>query len=278
MKFKRQTTIKKVVKIQGIGLHTGEKVNIILKPAPEDTGVLFKRIDLKNSPTIKADIKYVVPTSNYTLLKKGKIEILTCEHLLSAIFGMEIDNIVIEIDNREVPILDGSSLEFVNLLKKAGRIFQKKLKKFFKIKKSIFISNRNKYIIVLPSEKFRITYFLFHPHPKIGEQISSLEINRKNFIEKISPSRTFSTYSEAIFLKKTGLIKGGSLQNAVLITKKGYSSPLRNPQEFALHKILDIIGDISLLNLPIIAHIIGIKSGHLENHLLVKKMLKILKK
>lgn len=278
MRERKQTTIKKCVSVKGVGIHTGKIVNLTLRPAGEDTGIVFKRVDLKNSPQIKADVKYLIPSSSLSILKKRNVKILTCEHLLSAVSGMEIDNLIIELDGEEVPILDGSAKEFVRLLKRAGRIFQNKKKNFLKIEENLFIANKDKYIIVFPSKIFKITYFLIHPHPKIGEQFISLEINRENFIRKISLARTFSTYSEAILLRKSGFAKGGSLENAVLVMKKGYSSPLRTSQEFALHKILDLIGDLSLLGLPVIAHIIGIKSGHFENHLLLKKMLKFLKK
>lgn len=280
--LKKQTTIKTLVSISGIGVHTGLKVNLTLKPALPDTGIIFKRMDLKNSPEVKADIKYAIKPYNCTILIKKDVKIMTCEHFLAALFGMGIDNVIVEIDNIEVPALDGSSLEFVKLLKKAGKIFQNKRKKEFKIEKNLIVSNRilpnnDKYILVLPSDKLKITYFLSHPHPKIGEQSITLDINKQNFIKKISIARTFSTYSEALLLRSSGMAKGGSLKNAVLITKKGYSSPLRHPQEFTLHKILDIIGDLSLLSPLISCHIIGIKSGHSENHLLVKELSKYIK-
>ena len=266
-----QKTIRKFVEFKGVGIHTGCKTRILIKPASLNCGILFRRIDFKNEPKIKVDVKNLRSGDFRTILKKRKIEIQTVEHLLASLFGLGIDNAEIEIDNNEVPALDGSSLEFTKKIYEVGVNNQKAKKKFITLEKSLFVKSDDKLLIAVPYSEFKITYFLSHPHKLIGDSIISFKINPENFKKGIAPARTFATMDEAKKLRNTGLALGGTPENAVVVDKT-YSTKLRFKDEFARHKILDLIGDLSILGYGLKMHIIGIKSGHFLNHLLIKKI------
>lgn len=267
----RQKTIKKEVTLLGAGLHTGDKVRLTLKPAPANSGIIFLRSDLTGKPTIPAKIKNTTESLSNTTLSKGKVRVQTVEHLLSALFGLGIDNVLIELDAQEVPAGDGSSLPFVKLCQRAGITPQSFPKKRLKVTRPIIVSQEDKYLIALPSSEFKITYLLVHPHSLIATQLISLSVRARSFIKEISPARTFATEGEALNLRNKGLAKGGTLNNAIVVGRK-ISSPLRFPDEFARHKVLDLIGDLSLIGCSLSTYILAIKSGHGLNIALGKEI------
>lgn len=273
MNVQTQKTIRKELEYSGIGLHTGEQTHLVFKPAPVDTGITFVREDLPNKPRVKACLKNVNRTLREVSLKEDEIEIRTVEHLLSALAGLGIENIEIGISGCEVPIGDGSAIEFVNLLKNEV-ISQNKPKKIFISKIPLWVSREDKHIIILPSNEFRITYAIDFQHSIIKKQVASFVITEKIFEKEIAPARTFGFLHEIESLYAQGLAKGGSLQNAIIIGEdKILNDNLRFEDEFVRHKILDLIGDLSLLGMSILGHIIAIKSGHDLNLKLLYELL-----
>ncbi len=264
-----QKTLKKEIYFQGIGIHRGENVNLIMKPSPEDSGISFK---IKNTK-VCATPNNISSTNFNTTLQKNNIEIQTTEHLLAALYGLQIDNVEIEIDNIEIPIFDGSAKYFVDKILSSGCKTQRQKKKIATLKKPIYIKDHSKMIIALPSHRLQITYFLDHPHKLIGKQLASFEITKAIFLKEVAPARTFTSLEDAIKIKDMGLAKGGSLENAVIVGDKIFNR-LRFKDEMARHKILDIIGDIAILGNHLKAHIIGIRTGHFQNQLLCKKIYK----
>lgn len=266
-----QKTLKKEIYLQGIGIHRGENVNLIMKPSPENSGISFK---IKNTK-IKVGPANIISSNFNTTLQKNNIKIQTVEHLLAALYGLQIDNVEIEIDNLEIPIFDGSAKYFVDKILSSGYETQRQKKKIATIKKPIYIKDNDKMIIALPSSKFQITYFLDHPHQLIGKQLASFEITKTIFLKEIAPARTFASLEEAMKIKEMGLAKGGSWENAVVVGDKIFTK-LRFKDEMVRHKILDIIGDMAILGNHLKAHIIGIRTGHFQNQLLCQKIYKYL--
>lgn len=265
-----QQTIRKELEYSGIGLHTGEQVEIVFKPADLDTGIVFIRENLKSR--IKAHLKNVNKNSREISLKENGVEIRTIEHLLSALTGLGIDNIEIIIKGSEIPIGDGSALPFVELFKDEI-ISQNKPKKIAIPQKPFWVSLNDKHIVLLPSDEFRITYTIDFNHPVIKSQFSSFVITKDVFINDIAPARTFGFLREIETLYAQGLAKGGSLENAIVIGEdRILNDHLRFDNELVRHKILDLIGDFTLLGMPIVGHIIAVKSGHDLNLKLVQKI------
>jgi len=269
-----QTTINKEVSLQGVGLHTGQKTTLTFKPAPPDKGVVFIRKNLPNHPQIPAIAKHAFRMGRSTSLEKDGIKVSTAEHILAAIAGAEIDNLLVELDNQEVPVVDGSAKPFLATLEKAGRVTQNKKREFFTLSSPLMVASNDSYLIILPAETERITYTLQFPHPLVGEQAFSLLLNQDNFQKNIAPARTFGFLEEIKKLQKKGLLKGGSLDTAVVIgPKKILNKELRFPNEFVRHKILDIVGDLILSGKMLKkAHIIGVRSGHSLNIQMAKKI------
>lgn len=265
---KMQKTLKKSVSISGIGLFSGEKSTLTIHPAPVDTGILFQRIDLSDRPIIPATLDYVVSTPRCTVLGQNKCSIYTVEHLLASLKACEIDNAWIEISGPEVPILDGSSIQFVDLLETGGIEVQEKEKTIYQLSTPLFWSQGDIHLIALPSEEYRISYTLHYPHSKIlHSQYFSKEINSKVFKHEIASCRTFCLYEEITPMIEKGLIKGGTLENGVIIKDDRVMNPegLRFPDEPVRHKVLDLFGDLSLVPISFYAHIIAIRSGHASN-------------
>lgn len=263
-----QKTLKKSVSISGTGLFLGEKSTITIHPAPFDTGILFQRIDHPEKPTIPATLDSVVNTPRCTIIGNKKCSIYTVEHLLAALKAYEIDNAWIELDGPEIPILDGSSAAFCDLLEEGGSVFQNKEKHFYHLSTPLFWSQNDVHLIALPSEEFRISYTLHYPNSQIlRSQYFSKEINQQVFKNEIASCRTFCLYEEIAPLIDKGLIKGGSLLNAVIIKNDAVMNPegVRFPDEMVRHKVLDLIGDLSLIPISFYAHIIAIRSGHASN-------------
>jgi len=270
-----QKTLKKSVKTHGIGLHTGAAVKLKLKPAPSNTGYIFVRTDLDNFE-IPASAEYISHCSYATTLLRKGVVLSTCEHLLSALLGSGIDNCFIELDNIEVPILDGSSENFIDLIEKAGVKKQNTVRRFFQVKERIEYEQDGRKMSVEPSEKFEIECLIDFPHPYINKQRFNFVLDNGTFAKEIASARTFGFTNEIEMLRKANLAQGGSLDNAIVLTEDGMlnKSPLRYKDEFVRHKILDIIGDLALLGMPILGKIVAERSGHSIHAGLVSKLLK----
>ncbi|MFH0948359.1 MAG: UDP-3-O-acyl-N-acetylglucosamine deacetylase [Elusimicrobiota bacterium] len=271
----RQKTISKEVFYSGIGLHTGNNVSIKLKPATENTGIIFVRTDLPDNPKVKADISNVLTTVRGTTLGLDeKTSVHTVEHLLATLFAFDIDNLTVEMDSNEPPIADGSALPFVELIKKAGTTELSAEKKCFNLLAPVVYKNGDVLITAIPSDKFHISCTIFYNHPLLSTQFLSLDITQEIFEKEIAPARTFCFDYEIEALKNKGLAKGGSLENAVVIGEKKIFTKLRFEDEFVRHKILDLIGDISLLGSSLNKmEIFAIKCGHKNNVEFAKKIL-----
>lgn len=270
-----QQTINTPISCGGIGLHTGEEVNLTLKPAEPDSGIRFVRVDLPGAPVIKANNDQVVDTRLATSLGLNGYRIYTVEHLLSALAGVGIDNASIEIDSSEVPIMDGSAAEFTSLMQGVGLRAQEKRKWFFRIKRPVTVQEGDKYIHLFPFNEFKISYTIEFDHPLLQNQSFTLVVKNHTFLEEISRARTFGFLKDVETLKQNGFAKGGSLENAIIIDASGILNQdgLRYEDEFVRHKILDLIGDLSLVGKPIQGHIIAYKSGHTLNLALLNKLL-----
>jgi UDP-3-O-[3-hydroxymyristoyl] N-acetylglucosamine deacetylase len=270
-----QHTIASSVSLSGIGLHTGVPVTLRLAPAPANTGVVFKRTDLENF-TIEAQARNVARVSYATSLMKKGVLISTTEHLLSALAAAKVDNVFAEIDNLELPIADGSALPFIKMIARAGLKAQRARRNFARVLKPLEVVEGAKRIAVHPAETFRITYHIAFPHPLIGEQSLEFTPGRGNYEAEIAPARTFGFYEEVEKLRKSGLIQGGSLENAVVLTRDGLLNPegVRFPDEFCRHKILDLMGDLALLGHPLIGHVVAERGGHAMHAALVDNLLR----
>jgi UDP-3-O-[3-hydroxymyristoyl] N-acetylglucosamine deacetylase len=270
-----QRTLKKEIICSGIGLHTGRKINMRLKPAPENTGIVFVRKDLSNAQPIPANFNNVSDTTLATTLGTDGVTVATVEHILSAFSGMGVDNAVVELDSFEVPIMDGSSLPFVSMLKEVGTRIQGSTKKLLVIRKPVSVSEGDGNAVLLPADEFKISYEIDFPHIAIGRQSYSISFSDEKYEKEICAARTFGFLYEVEYLQAKGLALGGSLKNAIvldgekIINKEG----LRFPDEFVKHKILDAIGDLFLLGMPIIGHFVAYKSGHRLNNLLLKELM-----
>lgn len=271
--MRSQRTIQYEVSFDGIGLHTGRYSKVTLRPASRDSGITFIRTD-KNT-VIKAHIGSVIDTAFATTIGIDGVKIRTVEHILAALTGLGIDNIFIEVNGPEIPILDGSSTELINIILKAKVAKQGKKRPFLRIKRPFIFEDNHSKIAALPYNGTRITYSLFYSFYGVVEQRLSLDITEENFIREIAPARTFGFLKDVEHLRTNGFAKGGSLDNAVVLGENGIlnSSGLRFKDEFVRHKVLDSIGDFSLIGFPIYGHIIANKSGHSANIRFLKKLL-----
>ncbi len=288
----KQRTINKKISINGVGLHTGHTATVVFKPAPVNHGYLFKRVDLEGQPTCYADVNRVISTKRGTTIKSGKAEIHTVEHILSALFGLQIDNVIIEINGPEVPIMDGSAQPFVQALRSAGIQEQDEEKEYFIVKEPIYYKDENTGIelIALPSDHFEVITMIDFNSPVLGQQYASID-NLDKYEQEIAACRTFVFLHELEFLFNQGLIKGGDLDNAIVIvdrvlpqekldelaqklgkpsvtvTSQGILNTLdlQFKNEPARHKLLDVIGDVALLGKPIKGKIVATKPGHAAN-------------
>jgi len=268
-----QRTLKQKVSFEGIGLHTACYTHVCLKPASRDTGIIFIRTD--KDIAIKATVGSVIDTAFATTIGYNGVKIKTVEHILAAVSGLGIDNLIIEVDGPEIPVLDGSSIELTKLLLRAGIAKQAKKRPYIRITSPIVLSDNSAEIAVFPYNGRCITYRIHFNHNVLGEQKLSIELTEENFILEIAPARTFGFLKDVQYLKENGFAKGGSLENAIILGESGILnlSVLRFKDEFVRHKILDFIGDISLLGYPIYGHIVANKSGHTTNLKFLKKIL-----
>jgi len=261
------------VSFRGIGLHTGSYSRVCLKPAKRDTGIVFIRTGKKRA--IKASIGSVTDTAFSTTLGYNGLKIGTVEHLLAALSGLGIDNLIIEVNGPEIPILDGSSIELVSLILKGGIANQGKKRPYIRITNPIILKDGQAEVSAFPCDGKWITYRIHYKHYLLGEQKLSLEITEDNFIKEIASARTFGFLREVEYLRANGFAKGGSCENAIILGRDSIlnSSGLRFKDEFVRHKILDLIGDFSLLGFPLYGHIIASKAGHTTNLKFLKKLL-----
>lgn len=271
----KQTTLAQSVSTKGHGLHTGVEVNLTLRPAPENTGFIFIRTDLDNFE-IPASVEYVSHCSYATTLMRRGVVLSTCEHLLSALRGVGLDNCFIDIDNIEVPIMDGSSEDWISLIEKAGIVEQELNRHLFKILSKVDYEHGERKMSIEPSDKFEIECVIDFAHPFIERQKLHFVSENGSYGKEIGSARTFGFTAEIEMLRKANLALGGSLDNAIVLTSDGMmnKSPLRFDDEFVRHKILDIIGDLALLGMPIAGKVIAEKSGHSIHALLMSKLLK----
>jgi UDP-3-O-[3-hydroxymyristoyl] N-acetylglucosamine deacetylase len=270
-----QKTIRAAQTFSGIGIHKGVEVEISFRPASEGEGIFFRRVDLPGQPVVPATVEYVTGTSRGTTLAVGDVKVHTVEHVLAAVRAYEIDNLCIDISNIEPPAGDGSSAIFLEMLKRAEIVDQAAMVHVVHIKKPVYLSQGEVHLIALPSDVYQISYTLHYPKTEsLGSQFFSMEVNQQNFQEKIARCRTFALYEELSTLMDKGLICGGSLENAVVVHGEAIISKggLECGDEAVRHKVLDLIGDLSLVGVPFTAHIIALRSGHATNCLFAKQL------
>jgi UDP-3-O-[3-hydroxymyristoyl] N-acetylglucosamine deacetylase/3-hydroxyacyl-[acyl-carrier-protein] dehydratase len=261
-----QQTLNRAASFSGIGLHSGNRVNMTILPAPANSGVRFRRIDLEGKPEIEARVENVVETNRSTTLAKGNVKVHTVEHVLAALAGFGIDNAIIELDANEPPIADGSSREFCKIIQTAGIVPQVEKREVFTPSEPIEMESGETVMTLFPDDGFKITCTSAGKNGRFT-QFYSTEVTPKTWEKELSHARTFCFYEEIEYLIKNGLIKGGSLENAIVIREDAVltTEPLRYPEEFVRHKMLDIVGDLSLLGKPIRGHLIAIRPSHAAN-------------
>ena len=271
-----QRTITNEVSAVGVGLHTGKKVKIILKGAPEDHGIVFQRYDVEGQPKIKVNPEAITETKLCSTLSSNNFSIATVEHIMSSLSALGVDNILIQINGSEIPIMDGSAISFIHLIKSAVIKEQKSPKEFVVIKDKIEIVDGEKFAKFEPYKGFVIDFTIDFPHPAFKDHESrvSIDFSKESYIDKISRARTFGFMQEVEYLRSNGLAKGGSLENAIVLDeyKVLNDEGLRYKDEFVRHKILDSIGDLYLAGSPIIGYFYGNKSGHHLNNELLRKL------
>jgi UDP-3-O-[3-hydroxymyristoyl] N-acetylglucosamine deacetylase len=268
-----QTTIEQPVEVEGLGLHTAVGSRVRLVPAPADTGIVFRRVDLDNFE-VEAHISNVARVSYATSLMKKGVLLSTTEHLLAALYSCGVDNIYVDIDALEVPILDGSSQPFVELLDRAGIRRLRRRRRYLKVLKPLEITDTDRRVGIYPAEEFRVRCFIDYPHPAIGRQEVELSVNRETFSHLLAPARTFGFLSDEARLRAIGLIRGVSYENAVVLDDTGIvNTHPRFPDEFGRHKALDLIGDLALVGCPLKALVVAYKAGHALHTRLVTRLL-----
>ena len=301
---RKQRTIRHSKSCQGIGLHTGVDSVITFHPAPENYGIRFVRSDIKDSPEIKADIDHVVDISRGTTIEENDVRIHTVEHALAAVTGLRIDNVMIELNGKEPPVMDGSAKDFVDALMDAGVVIQESERKVLEITRAVNYTDyyRDIDIHVIPSDRFRVTFLVEYPLPALGTQYEAIYNMEEDFAVEVAPARTFCFLSEIEMLKEQGLIKGGGLDNALVIVDKKIDKIemeriqnllgieetmiqgangilngklLRFKNEPVRHKTLDLIGDLALLGTPIKGHVTAARAGHASNVEFVKKLKRV---
>lgn len=268
---RNQHTIGKDVTYKGLGLHSGMPVTMTMHPAAPGAGIIFKRSDLPGGPEVPAQSRYITNTLRATTLEKGEAKVFTVEHVLSALYALQIDNCVIEMDSPEPPVGDGSAKTFCDMVQEAGIETQDEMIPILTLDTSAAVYEDNKFITALPYEGLRITFTSINPHPLLGTQMRDVVIDHDSYMKEIAPARTIGFTWELEAMRKMGLGKGGTLENAVVYSETECLSQLRFPDELVRHKILDILGDISLVG-PLHAHIIAVLGSHKLNAELSEKL------
>jgi UDP-3-O-[3-hydroxymyristoyl] N-acetylglucosamine deacetylase len=257
-----QHTLRRPISCVGIGLHSGNKVTLSLKPAPADSGVRFRRTDIGHHE-VPATVHNLAGIQLATGLASEEVSVETVEHLLAALVSVGVDNVLIELNSPEVPIMDGSAAPFIYLIHEAGVKSLPVARKYLKIIRPIAISRGDKRIALYPSDHFKVTYSVSYDHPLLRHQSRTLRITEESFLEHIAPARTFTFLKDVEMLRQNGLALGGSLENAIVLGETGVlNNALRFEDEFVRHKILDAIGDLALVGYPVIGHLVAHRAGH----------------
>lgn len=272
--MKHETTVQHAVECAGVGLHSGVPVHMRIVPAPPATGIVFRRTDLDNFE-VPASWKYVQRVSYATSLMRQGVLISTTEHLLSTLYSMGVDNAYIEIDNLEVPILDGSGQPFVELLKEAGIRVTKRKRRFLRVTREVTLEGNGKRISIIPAESFRLRCDVFFNHPLVMRQTLEMEVTPENYASEIAPARTFGFEQELDQMRNMGLIRGATLESAVCFAPHGVLNEggLRFPDEPCRHKALDLIGDLALIGRPLLGEVVAERAGHAMHVALVAKIM-----
>ncbi len=258
----------------GVGLHSGAPVSLQILPAPPGTGIVFRRTDLDGFE-IEATSRNVARVSYATSLMKKGVLISTTEHLLSAFTGLGLDNAIVELDNLELPILDGSALPFVELIQKAGIRKQRRPRRYMKILREFEMREGNKFISVYPADSYSISYSINFPHPLIGKETFQVELSNGSYLRNIAAARTFGSRADEKAMRNMGLIRGASRDNCIVLTRDGIENgPLRFSDEFVRHKVLDLVGDLALLGKPILGKVVADRAGHAMHTALVSRILR----
>jgi UDP-3-O-[3-hydroxymyristoyl] N-acetylglucosamine deacetylase len=262
------------VECSGVGLHSGAEVSMRILPAPSGTGIVFRRTDLDGFE-IEAVGRNVARVSYATSLMKKGVLISTTEHVLSAFIGLGLDNAIVELDNLELPILDGSALPFVDMILKVGIRKQRRARKYLKIRREVEMREGNKFIAVYPSGTYSVSYAINFPHPLIGKETFQVELTNGSYLKHIAPARTFGSREDEQAMRNMGLIRGASQQNCIVLTREGLENgPLRFPDEFVRHKILDLVGDLALLGKQVLGKVVADRAGHAMHTALVSRILR----
>jgi UDP-3-O-[3-hydroxymyristoyl] N-acetylglucosamine deacetylase len=257
-----QRTLRRSISCAGIGLHSGKKVTLSLRPAPAGSGIRFRRADL-GGLEVPATVQHVGGINYATGLSRDAVHIDTVEHLLSAIVSLGIDNVLVELNSPEVPIMDGSAAPFVYLIHEAGVKTQSGLRQYLKVVRPITMARGDKRIALYPSDHFKVTYSIAYDHPLLRHQSRTIRLSEETFVDEIAPARTFTFLKEVEMLRQQGLALGGSLENAIVLGDTGVlNNALRFDDEFVRHKILDVIGDMALVGYPLIGHLVAHRGGH----------------
>jgi UDP-3-O-[3-hydroxymyristoyl] N-acetylglucosamine deacetylase len=268
-----QRTLRRAISCVGIGLHSGNKVQLSLKPAPINFGIRFRRADLGDHE-VPANVQHLAGIQLATALSRNEVSVETVEHLLAALVSMGVDNVLIELNSPEVPIMDGSAAPFVYLIQEAGIKQQVSARKYLKIVRPIALSRGDKRIALYPSDHFKVTYSISFDHPLLRHQSRTLRITEESFIEEIAPARTFTFLKDVENHRQNGLALGGSLDNAIVLGETGVlNNALRFEDEFVRHKILDAVGDLALVGYPVIGHLVAHRAGHALHTEFVGKIL-----
>jgi UDP-3-O-[3-hydroxymyristoyl] N-acetylglucosamine deacetylase len=270
----QEQTIRSSVQCSGVGLHSGAPVSLQILPAPPGTGIVFRRTDLDGFE-IEATSRNVARVSYATSLMKKGVLISTTEHLLSAFTGLGLDNAIVELDNLELPILDGSALPFVELIQKAGIRKQRRPRCYMKILREFEMREGNKFISVYPADSYLISYSIDFPHPLIGKETFQVELSNGSYLRNIAAARTFGSRADEKAMRNMGLIRGASRDNCIVLTRDGIENgPLRFSDEFVRHKVLDLVGDLALLGKPILGRVVADRAGHAMHTALVSRILR----
>ena len=270
----QEQTIRTAVECSGVGLHSGAPVHLRILPGPTNSGIVFRRTDLEGFE-VEAVGRNVARVSYATSLMKKGVLISTTEHLLSAFVGMGIDNAIVELDNLELPILDGSAQPFVDLIRRAGIRKQRRPRTYLKVIKSLELREGNKFIGIYPADRYSVSYTINFPHPLIGCETRTTELTNGQYLAEIAAARTFGFLHEAELMRQQGLIRGASEENAIVLTKDGVvNPPLRFSDEFVRHKILDLIGDLALIGRQVLGNVVADRAGHAMHTALVSRLLR----
>ena len=272
--MKQEQTIRSAVECHGQGLHSGAPVQLRILPAPAGAGVVFRRTDLDGFE-VEAVSRNVARVSYATSLMKRGVLISTTEHLLSAFIGTGIDNAIVELDNLELPILDGSARPFVEAIRKVGIRKQRRPRTYLRIRRELELREGDKFIAVYPADTYSVSYSINFPHPLIGKETFSVDLSDGNYLSEIAPARTFGFLHEAEAMRQQGLIRGASQENAIVLTRDTLMNPpLRFLDEFVRHKVLDLIGDLALLGKQILGTVVADRAGHAMHTALVSRILR----